>query len=171
MAQQFIDGPARLRELGKREPAPEQGKPEQGKPDKGRTEKEEAEKQRPKKPQPETFRLSAMVETWDSHLRLKLGQPLFPSRMSCHRLYLKDGENREAGYLSFSDDRLYYGVIPLMEQRRVQVRAEVSGHQPAKRGRGRNYYNLDLWLRLLPEESRKQPEDLGRQIEDLLKKY
>ncbi len=37
--------------------------------------------------------------------------------------------------------------------------------------RGRNYYNLDLWLRLLPEESRKQPEDLGRQIEDLLKKY
>ena len=106
--------------------------------------REEAEKQRPKKPQPETFRLSAMVETWDSHLRLKLGQPLFPSRMSCHRLYLKDGENREAGYLSFSDDRLYYGVIPLMEQRRVQVRAEVS---------------------------RKQPEDLGRQIEDLLKKY
>ena len=35
-------------------------------------------------------------------------------RIQKHRLYLKNREGRELGYLSFADDRLYYVVIPCL---------------------------------------------------------
>lgn len=39
-----------------------------------------------------------------------------------HKLYLKNQSGKELGSLSFSDDRLYYVVVPLFEQKRVQIK-------------------------------------------------
>ena len=88
------------------------------------------------------------------------GEALYPSRLSSHRLFLKDKSGRELGYLSFPDDRLYYIVIPLFEQRRVQVKVRA-----ASCGR------LQLWLKLPAFCEGGPPENLNQQIEMLLKGY
>ena len=36
---------------------------------------------------------------------------------------------KEAGYISFKDDRLYYVLIPILEQKRAMVKIEVSSKQ------------------------------------------
>ena len=77
-------------------------------------------------------------------------------------VHLKDADGEELGYLSFRDDRMYYIVIPLFEQRRVRVRIQVSD-APASQGKGRNasfYQNLDLCIRLDPSQQ-YLPENLN----------
>lgn len=101
---------------------------------------------------------------------LKEGELLIPSALRNHRLYLKNLQGRELGYLSFWDDRLYYIVVPLFEQRRVQVRIQAAG-SGAPGGRRGKYYNLKLWIRFKKQSHRGLPESLNLQIEDLLEDY
>ncbi|HIX76226.1 MAG TPA: J domain-containing protein [Candidatus Fusicatenibacter merdavium] len=117
------------------------------------------------------YRIAAMVELSDPSISLRPGDILLPAALRRHRLYLRDASGRELGYLSFPDDRLYYVVIPLFEQRAARVRIQAAGKQPeaGKRASG-NYRNLDLWLRLEPQTG-GMPENLNLQIERLLKKY
>lgn len=89
------------------------------------------------------------------------------------RAYLKDADGEELGYLSFRDDRMYYIVIPLFEQRRVRVRIQVSD-APASQGKGRNasfYQNLDLCIRLDPSQQQHLPENLNLRIAKILSEY
>ncbi len=142
LAQQFIDGTGLLRELAG-----------------GKTEEDGAE----------IFLLQAMAELTGAAVLPGPGQRLAPGRISRHRLYLKDETGREIGYLSFPDDRLYYVVIPMFEQRRGQVKIQAAAKQPHRKKS--RYCNLQLWLRLPAKASGRQPENLSQQIEKLLDQY
>ena len=143
LAQQFIDGFSLLKELTKEEPA------------------DSADLY--------TFYMPAMLETPDGKYSPSPGDLLFPSRLCQHRLYVKDGFGRELGYLSFLDDRLYYVVIPLFEQRRALVKIQMSSEQK-KNGRTA-CCRLQLWIRTPKEAPCSMPENLNLQIESLLQRY
>ncbi len=156
LAQQFIDSTGLLEQLAKKRTADSRGNP--------------------------VFYLPAMLETAPGLLPPEDGSPLYPARLSRHRLYLKDASGRELGYLSFPDDRLYYVIIPLFEQRRVQVRIRAAGTQETasrpgkpqgsrkKKDAGR-YRHLHLWIRFSAESGSSLPENLNLQIERLLAEY
>ena len=68
---------------------------------------------------------------------------------------------------------MYYIVIPLFEQRRVQVRIRVS-EEPASQGKGKNtsfYQSLDLCIRLDPLQQKFLPENLNLQIKKIIREY
>lgn len=118
------------------------------------------------------YYIPAMIETGAYTAGLRAGMTLYPEGVRHHRLYLQTRSGREAGYLSLRDDRLYHIVIPLLEQRRVQVKIEVSVKQDRKNTRGRNKYkNIDFWLRIPKETAGTFPESIGLQIQGLLDKY
>lgn len=149
LAQQFIDGTALLRELAKKVS--------------GKTDSD-------------VFYLPAMLEN-TGLCPAADGEALFPSRLQKHRLYLKNSSGQELGYLSFPDDRLYYVVIPLFEQRRAQVRIQTAEQQSGWPAGGRRkkdagaYRRLHLWIKLSSGEQNGLPENLNLQIEQLLKRY
>ena len=156
LAQQFIDSTGLLEQLAKKRTADSSGNP--------------------------VFYLPAMLEAAPGLLPPEDGCPLYPARLSRHRLYLKDASGRELGYLSFPDDRLYYVIIPLFEQRRVQVQIRTAGTQETasrpgkpqgsrkKKDAGR-YRHLHLWIRFSAESGSSLPENLNLQIERLLADY
>lgn len=119
----------------------------------------------------DTFYIPAMLEM-NSSVTIRSGMVLYPAGIRAHRLYLRTKSGKDAGYLSFRDDRLYYIVIPLLEQRRAQVKIEVSMKQDRKNTRGNRWYkNLDFWLRVLKKTGTAFPESIGLQIQELLRKY
>ena len=98
LAQQFLDCSALLKELAVKEGNVREGEP--------------------------VYSMAAMLETKNSRrsVSLKVGELLLPSALRNHRLFVRNQQGQELGYLSFQDDRLYYIVVPLFEQRKVQVR-------------------------------------------------
>lgn len=146
LAQQFMDGTSLLRELAGRVAS----------------EKEETE----------TFYLPAMLETSHKSIKLRENEPLFPSRLKDHRLYLKNGAGQELGYLSFPDDRFYYIVIPLFEQRKVLVKIRAAkGKDAGRKKSSARYHRLHLWIRFSSGDGKQMPENLNLQIQLLLEKY
>ena len=144
LAQQFIDAPALLKNLAKEVTI--QNAP--------------------------AFYMTAMIEFSRPVRPLKEGQLLYPSAIRCHRLYLKDASGQELGYISFADDRLYYIVVPLFEQRSVSVKIQTIEAQQKKSGSAFvRYQKLHLWIRFIPSVYRKLPENLSLQISELLKNY
>ncbi len=144
LAQQFIDGAALLKEFAKEE----------------------------KDDKDEIYYIAAMLEPSNKTVSLETGEMLYPSKIRQHKLYLKNQSGQELGYLSFSDDRLYYIVVPLFEKKRVQVRVQTAERQPDKTKRNAGgYQNLHLWLKLCSENTVHMPENMNLQIEQLLKKY
>lgn len=118
------------------------------------------------------FYLPAMLELTDGAAPVKTGEVICPSGIRNHKLHLRNKDRQGLGYLSFSDDRLYYIVIPLFEQKRVQVRIRAA--EPGmekKRKTVPRYQNLRLWIRLLRESGNGMPENLDLQIKELLEKY
>lgn len=104
------------------------------------------------------------------------GEMLYPEKMEQHRLFLKNQQGDSVGYLSFPDDRMYYLVVPLFEQRRVQVKIKVRSSEEAKKGRttrsryGRSSVRLNLWLKFKAAAG-GVPEDSNSQIRALLDGY
>lgn len=118
------------------------------------------------------FRLSSMLELAPGVPAPKPGDLLAPSAIRRHRLYLKNRGGRELGYLSFPDDRLYYAVIPLLEQRNVRIRILTAASQPKRKsGNPAGYRNLHLWLQIPSSGIHHAPENLNLQIEKLLTSY
>jgi hypothetical protein len=146
LAQQFISGTELLRELAKEETVDSDGN--------------------------RIFRVASMLESSGPRVMLKPRELLYPSRICSHRLYLCNHGREEVGYLSFPDDRLYYVVIPLFEQKAVQIRIQAAGQQPGKPKNARtSYQHLHLWLRFHDQNRSRMPENLNLQIERLLQKY
>lgn len=144
LAQQFIAGIDLLEELTKEEKADSDGN--------------------------RIFYISATLEMPNQTVPPKAYETLYPSKISQHKLYLKNKAGQESGYLSFTDDRLYYIVIPLFEQKRVRIKIQTAKKQPRKKS-ATNYQNLDLWLKLCDKDQSKLPECLNLQIEQLLRQY
>lgn len=145
LAQQFIDGSALLTELAEEKKVSPDGD--------------------------RIFYFPSMLELTSGAVSVKAGETLYPSAVKNHRLYLKNQAGQELGYLSFSDDRLYYLVIPLFEQKRVQVKVQAAEAKTEKRRRTVRYQKLDLWVKLLNKDIGRLPESLNLQIERLLEKY
>ena len=154
LAQQFTDAQSSIRELASEMKTDPQGR--------------------------ELYHFSAMLEydkKWISKAHgtsfrtdLQEGELLFPSSLRKHRLYLKIHHGQEMGYLSFPDDRLYYILIPLFEQRRVQVRIRMAAKGRA-REKSAGCRKLSLWIRLSDRNQSGLPENLNLQIERLLEAY
>lgn len=142
LAQQFIDGAATLRTLV----APE------------------------KIEDASIFSIPAMLELTAGTVRTPAGMPLYPASVRRHRLYLQTEKGQELGYLSFRDDRMYYVIVPLFEQRRVQVKIRIAQKQERKKGRG-NYCNLDFWVKIVQGDTGTFPESIQLKIDQLLEQY
>ena len=113
-----------------------------------------------------------MLETTHKSIKLRENEPLFPSRLKDHRLYLKNGAGQELGYLSFPDDRFYYIVIPLFEQRKVLVKIRAAkGKDAGRKKSSARYHSLHLWVRFSSGDGKQMPENLNLQIQLLLEKY
>lgn len=153
LAQQFIDGTALLHTFAKKISVDKKGLP--------------------------VFYLHSMLElaekirkTSHQKISIKEGELLLPSRLFRHKLYLKNQAEQELGYLSFQDDRLYYLVIPLFEQRRVKVKIQVPVRAPSKKNTGKaSYLPIHLWIKMLPESPNELPENLNLQIQRLLQSF
>ena len=117
------------------------------------------------------FYLPAMLELTEQKTLLQEGEELLPAGVRRHRLYVKDRREKELGYLSFRDDRLYYVVIPLFEQRRLQVRMRTAAPCPKGKKKRTGYQDLRLWVRLCQGETDSLSENLNLRIEALLKEY
>ena len=146
LAQQFMDSTALLKKLAKKISP---GEEENG-----------------------IYYLPAMLEVTGGFSKLKEEESLFPSRLKDHRLYLKNRARQELGYLSFSDDRFYYIVIPLFEQRRVLVKIKAAQSPASSRKRNLSrYHSLHLWLKFAPKTEKQLLENLNLQIRQLLEIY
>ena len=88
LAQQFLDSTALLKELGQEQKADAEGN--------------------------RIFLVPAMLEL-TGNIQAAEGEVISPKRLTKHRLYVKNSQGEELGYLSFRDDCMYYVVIPLME--------------------------------------------------------
>ncbi len=119
--------------------------------------------------QNDTYKIDAMVELEMNAATPKAGAKLYPAGITNHRLYLRNGAGEIVGYLSFKDDRLYYAIIPLFEQKQAQVKMKVVDNKLTTRTRKR-YVDLDLWIRL-NEVSETGVESTNLRIDELLKKY
>ena len=103
---------------------------------------------------------------------LRSGTTLYPSRIREHRLFLTTKSGKNAGYVSFRDDRLYYIIIPLFEQKRAQVKIEISASQDRKRNLpAGTYKNLDFLIKIPHDNAGTFPENINLQIEGLLAEY
>lgn len=118
------------------------------------------------------YRIPAMLELSLSAPKLTAGSTLYPASITRHRLFLKSAAGQNVGYLSFHDDRLYYIVIPLLEQRRAQVKICVSEKQDSKKARNSSHYrHLDFWLKVPHTVTGTFPENISLQIKNLLDDY
>ena len=117
----------------------------------------------------DSYKVNAMLELESGVTPPKAGSVLYPAGVSNHRLYLRNKVGEIVGYLSFKDDRLYYVVIPLFEQKKAQVKMIVADSVQRNR-RGNKYADIDLWIRVLPTET-SEIESTNNQIRNLLEKY
>ena len=117
----------------------------------------------------DAYKIAAMVELSPNAAIPKVGTVLYPAGISNHRLYLRNRGGEILGYLSFKDDRLYYVIIPLLEQKQAQVKMVVADKSLKSRTRKR-YVDLDLWIRLIYVKT-SAVENTNLKIDELLKKY
>ena len=117
----------------------------------------------------DAYKIDAMVELDINATTPKVGSSLYPVGIANHRLYLRNNGGEIIGYLSFKDDRLYYVIIPLLEQKKAQVKMVVADNTLKSRTR-KKYVDLDLWIRLLETET-SGIESTNLKIDELLKKY
>lgn len=118
------------------------------------------------------YHIPAMLELSLQSPSLPAGATLYPAAIRNHRLFLKTYAGQQVGYLSFHDDRLYYIVIPLFEQRRAQVKIRITKEQQQKKSRNSNRYkSLDFWLKVPHTTAGTFPENISLQIKSLLHDY
>lgn len=115
-----------------------------------------------KKVEDNIYYIPAMLEQ-NASAKVRVGLALYPQVIKNHKLYLQNKSGNEVGYLSFKDDRLYYCLIPLFEQKRVQVKIQVSDKQD-------RYKNLNLWVKLIEVDTSAVMESLNSQIDRILQK-
>lgn len=114
------------------------------------------------------YSVDTMLEVSDYYLGVKKEEVLLPAGVADHKLYVKNAKGKMLGYISFRDDRLYYGIIPLFERKAVQVMIKVADPE-VKRLNGRKYIDLDMKIRLLAEDKSAMLDNINHRIDELLK--
>lgn len=104
---------------------------------------------------------------------LKQGEMLYPKTFSGSKILVRNKEGQALGHLSFEDDWIYLCVIPLLKQKKAQVRMVTVGVEV--RQDIRTYAvktDIDFYLRIEKDADKyKPPADLNLKIADLLLKY
>ena len=113
------------------------------------------------------YEVDAMLEITNPYVRLTDGATIYPSRISEHRLYVKSGTGKEVGYISFKDDKLYYGIIPIFERRACQVKMQVA-NATGKYLNRKKYVDINMMLKLLEEDRTSVIESINDKIDRLL---
>lgn len=91
---------------------------------------------------------------------------LVPGRVKDHRLYVTDTKGTTLGYLTFKDDRLLFGIVPLFERRAVQVKMRIENSENSVSGRP---VDVGLWIKLIPETG-AYIDSINIRIRDMLDK-
>ena len=170
LAQQFIDAPEILGHFSETKRKNNTEQEENAGQEKDAEQNRKAETAG--RPEAEIFYFAAMLELMDTVHDMRAGTPLFPAALKQHRLFLKKQSGEAAGYLSLKDDRLYYILVPLLEQKRAMVKIQVAAKQDRANMRGRKRYkNLDFWIKVPKKYAGTFPESIGLQIENLLLSY
>ena len=104
---------------------------------------------------------------------LKQGEMLYPKTFAGSKILVRNKEGQALGHLSFEDDWIYLCVIPLLKQRKAQVRMVTAGVEVRQ---GTRPYavkaDVDFYLRVEKDAGEyKPPADLNLKIADLLLKY
>jgi hypothetical protein len=74
---------------------------------------------------------------------------------------MSDGAGHELGYITFKDDRLLFGLVPLFEQRKVQVKATVS--------ETRRSVDIDLYLKRTDTDASSAIDSVNLRIAERLR--
>ena len=112
------------------------------------------------------YYVPAMLEPVNKYYRPNEGDTLIPGSIRRHRLFLNDQYGKEVGYISFSDDRLYHALVPMFEQKTVQLKIRGSGKSLRTPGRS---CNIDLWIKMPENGTNQMTVSLNSRIEALLK--
>ena len=118
----------------------------------------------------EIYKVDAMLELDAKAMVPKPGTALFPAGIKDHKLYIRNRVGEIIGYLSFKDDRLYYVVIPLFEQKRAQVKMVVVPNKLKSRTR-KKYADLDLQIKINNDMESRAVESIELKIKELLDEY
>ena len=113
------------------------------------------------------YYVPAMLETDRKVFRVLPGDIFVPGSVRNHKLYLNDRSGTECGYVSFSDDRLYHALVPMFEQRMVQLKIRASGSNEKKTGRS---FPIDLWIKEKPNNMMQMAVTINSRIETVLRK-
>ncbi len=103
----------------------------------------------------------AMLELAAGAKQPVAGTTLTPAYVRDHRLYMSDRAGHELGYISFKDDRLLFGLVPLFEQRKVQVKAAVS--------ETRGSVDIDLYLKRIDTDGSSAVDSVNLRIMERLR--
>lgn len=118
------------------------------------------------------FYIASMLELPENAPFVRAGMTLYPKELRNHRLYLSNKAGNEVGYISFKDDRMYYIIIPMLEQKRALVKIEISRKQDRLNTKtGSKYKNVDFWVKVPHKNDGTFPENINMQIAALIKKY
>lgn len=112
------------------------------------------------------FRIKGMLERTSYSIKINPGEVIFPAGIKNHKLYVKNKDG-VIGYVSFKDDRLYYGIIPLFERKAVQVKMSLTEAKTTKR-RGFGFYDVEMIIKLLKEDKTNMIDSVNLKIEEVL---
>lgn len=98
------------------------------------------------------------------------GPYLLPMGVKNHRLYVKDVIGNPLGYISFPDDRMSFVVTPLFTQKNVQIKLMLSKTTRQVR-KGKPYIQVDMWIKILSDQSFTGFDNTNQKIEELLRSY
>lgn len=112
------------------------------------------------------YLIDAMLEMSHRHI-LRTGEILYPSKMSHHRLMVRNKRGEDLGYISFKDDRLYYGIIPMLEQRKALVKMIVHDNI-IKRSNGKYYIHVDMQIKKYMKAESTALDSVNMRIDALL---
>lgn len=90
-------------------------------------------------------------------------------QLTAHKLYVKNELGKEIGYISFKDDRLYYGIIPLLERRRALIKMVVKDAR-LRRLNQRKYMDVTMYLKLEQENREMMIDSINLKIDQLLER-
>lgn len=112
------------------------------------------------------YKIKGMLERTSYSIKLTKDEVIFPAGVKNHKLYVKNKDG-VIGYVSFKDDRLYYGIIPLFERKVVQVKMNLREAKTTKR-RGSIFYDIEMVIKLLDENKSNMIDSVNLKIEKIL---
>ena len=110
-----------------------------------------------------SYYAKTMIEVTGKTDRPKDGESLRPLKVRDHRMFVGAQDRKEIGYLTFKDDRLLFGLIPLFERRAVKIRLKCKGSKAHSKS-----LDADLWIKPKMEDTIKAIESINLNIRQRL---